>query len=164
VTFVTIGSQTRATLRGVRAPVLLAALLSAVALAGCGKDESGSTWDGPPEPAADGTVAVEDFNAYLADVDETWEGSATLTAGQFLRLDERTVSRTTIAATGSPEGGGPETVVVTLDGLADDSVRAERWTLELEPDGETYTLAAARRDLRCQPDRGHQDFTPEPCV
>jgi hypothetical protein len=72
--------------------------------------------------------------------------------------------RTTIAGTAQAEGNGPETVVVTLDGLFDDSTRAERWTLEFEPDGETFALTAAQWAQRCQPNRGHQDFTPEPCI
>jgi hypothetical protein len=132
---------------------------------GCGNGNgSEATWDGPPDPGVDGTVAVDGFNAYLEDVEEPWEGSPATTAAHFLRLDERTVSRTTIEESTTGEGSGPTQVVVTLDGLFDDSVRAERWTFELTPGNETFTLTSARRDLQCQPDRGHQDFAPEPCV
>ena len=138
--------------------------LCVAALAGCGGDGDEQSWPGPPDPAADGTVAVDGFNTYAESVDASWEGSAALAAGEFLRLDERTAARTTIEATASPEGTGPETVVVTLDGLADDSVRAERWTLRLEPDGDVFTLTEARWAQRCQPGRGHQDFSPELCV
>lgn len=134
-----------------------------VAAASCGGD-SDATWAGPPEPTADGTSSVDGFNAYLDDVDERWEGSATMAASEFLRLDERSAARTTIEAEASPEGTGPEAVVATLDGLADDSVRAERWTLRFEPDGDRYRLTSARRELQCQPERGHQDFAPEPCL
>jgi hypothetical protein len=132
-------------------------------LAGCGGGDE-ATWAGPPDAAEDGTVAVDEFNAYAEDVDEPWEGSATMAATEFLRLDERTVARTSIEAEASPEGTGPENVVVTLDGLADDSVRAERWTLRFEPDGEGYRLTSALREQRCQPERGHQGFSPELCV
>ena len=140
-----------------------AILLFVAAVAGCRNGEVKS-WLGPPEPSADGTVAVDGFNSYAESVDETWEGSAALAAGEFLRLDERSAVRTTIEATASPEGIGPEEVVVTLDGLADDSVRAERWTLRLEPEGDVFTLTEARWAQRCQPGRGHQDFSPELCV
>lgn len=142
-----------------------ALFLSAAVLAGCG-GEGGSeaTWPGPPDPAADGTVAVDGFVEYMDEVDEPWEGSAAMAAAEFLRLDERTVTRTTIVSTASAEGAGPETVVVTLDGLLDDSVRAERWTLAFEPDGDVYRLTEAQWAQRCQPERGHQDFRPEPCV
>ena len=55
-------------------------------------------------------------------------------------------------------------VVVTLDGLADDSVRAERWTLGFEEaaDG-VYELTGALRELRCQEGRGQRDFAGEAC-
>ena len=150
----------------VRITVLAAVALSAVALAGCADDmtDEQAVWAGPPDPAADGSVAVADFQAYADDVDERWERSPTMAAAEFLRLDERQASRTTIAGTASPEGTGPETVVVTLDGLMDDSVRAERWTLTFTPDGDVYELTAAEWAQQCQPNRGHQDFTPEPCV
>ena len=145
---------------------MVSALVLGLTLAGCGGDgnDDEATWAGPPDPAADGTVAVDGFVEYAQGVEEDWEGSAAMSAGEFLRLDERSAARTTIEATASPEGTGPETVVVTLDGLADDSVRAERWTLRLEPDGDVFTLTEARRDQRCQPGRGHQDFSPELCV
>jgi hypothetical protein len=139
--------------------------LTFVVLAGCSGDGGdGDVWAGPPDPAADGTVAVDDFADHQESVDERWERSAELAAAEFLRLEERTVVRTTIAGRSEGEGGGPRGVTVTLDGLLDDSVRAERWLLLFEPEGETYTLSSAMRTLRCQPGRGHQDFTAEPCV
>lgn len=144
----------------------LAALLSVVALAACSSDGEGNehVWAGPPDPAADGTVAVEGFTEHQEDVDEPWEGSAAMAAAEFLRLDERTAATTTIEGRATGEGAGPETVTVTLDGVFDDSVRAERWTLEFEPDGDDYRLVSAALAQRCQVDRGHQDFSPEPCV
>lgn len=149
---------------GVRLPVLALLLASAAALGGCGGNGSARVWAGPPEPGADGAVAVDGFASFQAEVDERWERSAALAAAEFLRLDERTAQRTTIEGTASAEGAGPQTVVVTLDGLLDDSVRAERWTLGFEPDGDVFRLTSARRELRCQPGRGHEDFAPEPCV
>lgn len=137
--------------------------LAIVVLAGCGKSGA-AAWAGPPDPGSDGEVAVEDFAAYQQDVDERWEGSAAMAAAEFLRLDERTAATTTIEGRASAEGAGPETVTVTLDGLLDDSVRTERWTLTFEPDGENYVLTEAAWAQRCQAGRGHQDFSPELCV
>ena len=76
-----------------------------------------------------------------------------MAAAEFLRLDERTAVRTTIDAKASSEGTGPQVVTVTLDGLLDDSVRAERWSLAFEPDGETYRLddGAPRAALPAEP-------------
>ena len=64
----------------------------------------------------------------------------------------------------SAEGTGPEAVVVTLDGVLDDSVRAQRWMLTFTPQGDVYELTEARLAQRCRPGRGHQGFSPEPCV
>ena len=86
-----------------------------------------------------------------------------MAAAVFLRLDERKAVRTTIDAKAGPEGGGGQTVVVTLDGLADDSVRAERWTLGFEEteDGD-YVLTGALRELRCHEGRGHRTSRAKP--
>ena len=139
--------------------------LSALALSGCGSDVAVDlVWAGPPDPEAGGVVSVDGFAAYQREVDELWEGSALMAAGEFLRLDERTAVRTTIEGKAPAEGMGPQTVVVTLDGLLDDSVRAERWTLGFEEGDGVYTLTAALREQRCQPDRGHQDFSADDCV
>jgi hypothetical protein len=142
-----------------------AVCLALVALAGCnGGDGNGDAWAGPPEPEADGSVAVDGFADYREDVDERWERSAELIAAEFLRLEERTAVRTTIAGRSEGEGGGPRGVTLTLDGLLDDSVRAERWLFLFEPAGETYALTSAVRTLRCNPGRGHEHFAAEPCL
>lgn len=134
-------------------------------LAGCGSDTTVElVWGGPPKPNAQGVVPTDGFAAFQTSVDEDWERSAAMAAAQFLRLDERTATRTTIDATASAEGTGPQTVVVTLDGLPDDSVRSERWTLGFDEQDGVYTLSSALREQRCRPGRGHEAYTPEPCV
>ena len=143
--------------------VLLATL--ALAAAGCGDDtEVEVVWGGPPDPGAGGVVSVNGFASFQGSVDEHWESSAVMAAAEFLRLDERTVQRTTIDAQATAEGRGPQTVVVTLDGLLDDSVSAERWTLAFDEADGVYRLTAALRELRCWPGRGHRAFAPEPCT
>ena len=142
-----------------------ALLLAAASLAACGNDvEVELVWGGPPEPNSAGIVSTDGFASFQENVDEHWERSAAMAAAEFLRLDERTVVRTTIDAKASSEGTGPQVVTVTLDGLLDDSVRAERWSLAFEPDGETYRLTTALREQRCQPNRGHQSFSADDCV
>ena len=142
-----------------------ASLFVSLVLAACGSDVSVElVWGGPPEPEASGVVSVDGFAAYQQEVDEHWERSAAMAATEFLRLDERTATRTTIEGKASAEGSGPQTVIVTLDGLLDDSIRAERWTLGFEEAAGVYTLTAALREQRCQPGRGHQDFSADDCV
>jgi hypothetical protein len=54
---------------------------------------------------------------------------------------------------------------VTKTGLLDDSVAAVRYTLAFERDGDgTWVLRSASWAQRCAPDRGHDGFSPEPCV
>jgi hypothetical protein len=151
----------------VRPLTYAATSLVVLALAGCGGSDVDVelVWAGPPEAAEAGGVSVDGFASFQGSVDEAWERSPAMATGEFLRLDERTAARTTIDAQAETgEGTGPQTVTVTLDGLADDSVRAERWTLGFEPEDGIYVLAAALRQQRCQPGRGHQDFSAEPCA
>jgi len=146
----------------VRLVTCAGATIAAAALAGCG-GSSGHTWGGPPAPAADGTVSVEAFEAHRETVEEPWESSPALVAAEFVRLGERTAVNTSIETSSESEGSSP-TVTITLDGLLDDSVRAERWVLELEPaGGDGFRLVSVRRTQRCQPDRGHEGFSAERC-
>jgi hypothetical protein len=151
----------------VRLLALAALPFSVFAQAGCtGSDvDVELVWAGPPDADPGGVVSVNGFATYQNEVDEHWERSAAMTAAEFLRLDERTVSRTTIESRAEPgEGSGPSTVTVTLAGLLDDSVRAERWRLGFQQRGEVYALTAALREQRCHRGRGHSGFSPEPCA
>jgi hypothetical protein len=145
------------------AAVLLAL---AFALAGCGGNggDGDTVWVGQPELRTDGTVGVEDFASFQDEADARWERSPVLVAGEFLRLDESEAFRTSVDADAGPESSGPATVTVTLDGLQDDSVAAERYVLKLSREGETWKLESGTWAQRCQQGRGHQAFTPEPCI
>jgi len=150
----------------VRFAMRAALVFTSLLLAGCGSDvDVELVWAGPPDAAAGGAVSTDGFSGFQQEVDEEWERSPAMAAAVFLRLDERKAARTTIDAKAGPEGGGGQTVVVTLDGLADDSVRTERWTLGFEEaaDG-VYALTGALRELRCHEGRGHEDFAGEICV
>ena len=141
-------------------------LLATLALAGCGNDvDVELVWGGPPDAGPGGAVSTRGFSGFQQEVDAEWERSPAMAAGIFLRLDERTAVRTTIDAKAGPEGGGDQIVIVTLDGLADDSVRTERWTLGFEDaeDG-VYALTGALRELRCHEGRGQQDFAGAACT
>jgi hypothetical protein len=150
----------------VRSAVRAAALLLvALAVAGCGSDVAIElVWGGAPSPGPGGVVSVDGFAAFQDSVDEHWERSPAMAAAEFLRLDERPAARTTIDAKGGPEGVGSATVVVTLDGIPDDSVRTERWTLGFEESDGVYTLSAALHEQRCRAGRGHAELSAEPCA
>lgn len=151
-------------MRGLACAALTAAAL--IVAGGCGNDvDVELVWGGPPDAAPGGAVSTQGFSGFQQEVDEDWERSPAMAAGIFLRLDKRKAVRTTIDAKAGPEGGGDQIVTVTLDGLADDSVRAERWTLGFEEtEGGVYALTGALRELRCHEGRGHQDFAGEACT
>ena len=67
-------------------------------------------------------------------------------------------------ARSSPEGGGPTTVTVIQEGIADDSVAAVRTVLRYEPDGDGWRLVSTVKTQRCRAGRGHQDFAAADCV
>jgi hypothetical protein len=136
-----------------------------IVLAGCGRDGESASWDGPERPfAADGTVSIQSFNAYAGDIDEPWERSPALLAGQFLRLDQSQATQTSIDARAQGEGTETATVMVTQRGLLDDSVAAERYLLGLQRDGDVWRLSSARWMQSCRPGRGHEEFSPVDCV
>jgi hypothetical protein len=144
--------------------VLLSVSL-ALAVAGCGGDDGAPAWDGPDRPfAADGTVSVAEFNAYADEVDEPWERSPVLLAGEFLRLDRSQAFRTSVVAEAPGEGNDTATVTATLQGLQDDSVAAARYLLGLQRDGEAWRLASAMWAQSCQAGRGHENFSTELCT
>jgi hypothetical protein len=68
------------------------------------------------------------------------------------------------SAQSSPEGGGPTTVTVLEEGLADDSVAVVKNVLRYEPQGEGWRLISSERTQKCRPGRGHQDFAATDCV
>ena len=131
----------------------MSALVFAIGVAACGGTSSGpTTWEGPPRPFPDdGVLAVDGFNDY---VDAT-EGGWRLDPGQLALEFTQSSGRVTV------EG---DRVTVLRDDLEDDSVRAERYVLELRPDGDEWRLDSARWEQRCHVGRGHQEFSPELCL
>lgn len=125
-----------------------------------------ASWAGLPQPLpADGALPVDAFNAYAEGVDEPWERSLLGTADEFVGRDATDGSDISFEAATGPEGAGPATVTLLLDGLLDDSIRARRYELTLSRrDDGTWRVDAAGWAQRCNEGRGHQAFSPEPCV
>jgi hypothetical protein len=143
-----------------------------VILSACSSDPSSGNepeppaveqWKGPPKAGPGGRLPVGGFNAILRDRLGSPAAPITL-ALEFTQADRVAARRKSAEADASAEGGGPTTVTLTLDGLPDDSVRAIRYVLHLEPKGRGWRLQSAVRTQRCRPDRGHQDFAAGACV
>lgn len=162
----------------VRVPLLIGLLLTASCdaaetrqtaeespTAGSPRNEEPS-WESPPQLTEDGRMEVDVFNAFLEESTPAWATSPMRTSVEYVRLGDPGALRTTVEMEAFPPEGAEDVVVTIIeDGLADDSVRALRYTLHLsrQSDG-TWRLTEARRDQRCQEGRGHTRFTPEACV
>jgi hypothetical protein len=156
------------------ARVLAAAVAVLLLSAGCGygddDEESPSQQAQPvpevPEPRpGNGTLPVAKFNDFVAEERPAFATSALRTAIEFAHAGDGEAATTSVVAFQGPEGNAEEaSVVVTRDGLADDSVRALRYQIVLERanDG-TWRLRSARSLQRCQPNRGHQEFSTKLC-
>jgi hypothetical protein len=132
----------------------VSALVFAIAVAACGGTSSGPTsWSGPTRPYPDdGVLAVDEFNDYADTVEGDWQRDPEQLAFEFTR-----------APNGDVTVDGDRVTLLRPD-LEDDSVRAERYVLELRPDGDEWRLASARWEQRCHVGRGHQEFSPELCI
>ena len=110
-------------------------------------------------------MPVAAFNALLEASNAAWTHSPLRITVEFLQFDDTTVRITTVRATTNPDSRREAAVVVTSDGLPDDSVRATRSEVHLARQSDaSWRLTSARWSQQCQPNRGHQDFTPELCV
>lgn len=110
-------------------------------------------------------MEVGGWNEHVEETGEPAARSPLGSADTFLRLDRRDASTISLVARRGPEAGDEAVVTVLLDGLLDDSVRSERYILELRrEDGGAWVLLSASWAQRCQPGRGHQAFSPRPCV
>jgi hypothetical protein len=117
----------------------------------------------PPQPDGAGHMLVDGFNDYLSQNPELARSPIQATI-EFARLRDPRALTTTVREE-APVLEQPQTVrvVLTEDGLPDDSIRAIRYVLDYERTGNRWRLETARRLQRCQPGRGHQRFSPAPC-
>jgi hypothetical protein len=121
-------------------------------------------WRGPPRPDEWGNIAVEGFNRFLSRHPDLARSPVRATI-EFVRLKDPRALTTTVRAQASRIENPPDVrVTLTEDGLPDDSIRAVRYRLEFKRTGRRWELESARRTQRCQPGRGHQRFSPRPCV
>jgi hypothetical protein len=105
---------------------------------------------------------VDAFNAHAESVDEPWERDLAKVTDEFLTLGEQESGSRSFQSTSN---GGNASATLVIDGLADDSVRARSYELTFSRrDDGTWKVESAHWAQRCHEGRGHQDFSPEPCV
>jgi hypothetical protein len=117
-----------------------------------------ATWPGPPQPGKDGSVSVQGFNEYVQTLPPSRRGGPKELALEFLQ------PRGKYQLTMATRPGG-STVTVIRDNLEDDSVRADRYVLNFAlVTGGRVLLMDAHVSFRCQPGRGHQQYSARLCV
>ncbi|HSM83270.1 MAG TPA: hypothetical protein VLS96_16410 [Nodosilinea sp.] len=117
-----------------------------------------------PEPPETGAM-VEDRSAFTeVSVPEDAVGE-----------NPTSIALATFGSTEPGEGNFEETVEVveetadgalvlfTQTGLADDSVNGMRYRLEFVPEGDQWRLDWAGQQVRCQPNRGSQEWSTDLC-
>jgi hypothetical protein len=120
-------------------------------------------WEGHPDPDESGNIAVGGFNEFVKD-HPRFRRSPVRATIKFVKLKDPGALKTQVSAQANQlEDPATVRVVLTEDGLADDSVQAIRYVLEFRRAGDRWKLESARRTQRCQQGRGHQDFSPELC-
>jgi hypothetical protein len=134
--------------------ILVLVLATSVAACG-GADDSPppASWGGLQRPyPADGVLPVEDFRAYAESLDADWERDPEALAREYTQVTDGAVTV------------DDKRVTLLRGSLEDDSVRAERYLLDVEREDDVWTLVRARWEQRCHEQRGHQEFSPELCV
>jgi hypothetical protein len=136
-----------------------------VLLVGCGSGGDATTrWSGPPSQSLNGQLSISDFNDFLAGDGKAFASSPIAAVTEFLRLDKASAALTDIRASSPGEVRDHSTVVATLDGVLDVSVRTVRYTLVLHRDGRSWRVRSAEWAQVCRPGRGHLNSSFKPCV
>jgi hypothetical protein len=61
-------------------------------------------------------------------------------------------------------GGGNAIATMITDGLADDSVRAEKYRIKMQLVNNQWKITWAGSQVKCYEGRGHQEWSKQPCV
>jgi hypothetical protein len=122
------------------------------------------SWTKYPQQLPDGTVPVTEFNAYL-DTYSSVASDPKRLALVFAQLDPPPTEPPNAVRVEEHAGANGTYQVVVFARRADDSVAEMRYELSLaaQSDG-TWRLTSASWSQRCQPRRGHQEFTPALCT
>lgn len=127
-----------------------------------------TSWD----PLGTDPLPVDEFNDLIDTSEAVFDvEDLQLLTSTFLRLDaidqlgtEGVRDDVEIDLTTEELDGDRVQVNATLTGLGDDSIDARRYEVVWEAVPEGYRLVDGQVTVRCVEGRGHQDFSPEPCL
>ena len=111
----------------------------------------------------DDPIDLSNVQRMVDERQESWRNNPYVMTLQFGRMWFGNASETFDIVETTEPSADQRTFVLTKAGLGDDSVGAVRLTVHFG-DGPEWKYVTASSSQRCQPGRGHQDFTAEPCV
>ena len=119
------------------------------------------------KPARYKKLDTKRFNRKIRDAarnKEFWVKMPTLVASNFVGKFSETKRRTIQIVSPTIESARRLDIIVIDDGLADDSVRSEKYKLELVTSrAGIWYIISAEKAWRCYKGRGHQDYSAAPC-
>ncbi len=125
-------------------------------------DEVGTRTDWPGRAEVDprtGTITVPGLNDYITEIQPAWAADPSL-FGLAIAESVRSDAQAWIEF---DETTG--VVSITYSGLLDDSIAATRQLVQTErADDGLLRFVSGTSAQQCQPGRGHQDFSTEPCI
>jgi len=167
---------------GARSAAAALALIATLVLVGCGDDAEEETqeptvqrtcsaqhpgisgWDGfaPVDPTT-GEIDVSGFNSYLKSAEPPISTSPCDAAYVFAAGIVENGPEVTVNV--APEGTPDATATIVAEGLEDDSIAAQRWTLQFaSANGDRIKVVQANTEYRCQKGRGQRNFSSELCM
>lgn len=112
---------------------------------------------------------LDELNAWAQNEGLANNVAAFVTLGLPLAPDTRSTLELSFSPTESPNTA---TAVVTMEGLLDDSLAGQRFTLtfarkqcaeDCQADPQVWRVTAIESEVRCYPGRGHEAYSGEPC-
>jgi hypothetical protein len=113
-------------------------------------------------------IDFTDFNKQIdnaSTANEIWTKMPDQVIAKIIPQFSEIRSRTIEMVSPSAEDSDSLTVVVTDDGFLDDSIRGEKHKFELKMNAQgVWKVASAGKAWRCWENRGHQDYSTQPCL
>ena len=112
---------------------------------------------------------AEDTNKYnsqivsATDGNEVWATTPYLIVGKLFGPEYRTEGNSGFALEQTEISNEHVRIIVTQEGLLDDSVFGEKRIIEFRYKANGWTIDNIKLGFKCQSKRGHQNYSGEPC-
>lgn len=112
------------------------------------------------------TLEIADFNDFLMKEERAYSSFEVLQLfypGQLEGYEDRE-GREKVDVQEETLDNGNLLITLIHDNLMDDSVKGEKYVMELKNTNDTWTVVAAKRNWKCREGRGHTDWGTELCL